>query len=79
MAKHTLKIFTGKQFIENFIKKETPTQVFFCKLCEILKNIFLEERLRTTASEDGAFLGKQIPLITFAKRNFIYFCAFSVN
>ena len=31
-------------------KKETPTQVFSCKICEIFKNTYFEEHLQTTAS-----------------------------
>ena len=34
----------------NFIKKKTLTQVFSCEFCEIFKNTFLAEHLRTTAS-----------------------------
>ena len=34
----------------NFIKKETPTQVFSCEYCEIFKNTYFEERLRTAGS-----------------------------
>ena len=34
----------------HFIKKETPTQVFFCEYCEIFKNTYFEKHLRTTAS-----------------------------
>ena len=30
--------------------KETPIQGFFCKICEIFKNLYFEEHLRTTAS-----------------------------
>ena len=33
-----------------FIKKETVTQVFSCEFCEIFKNIFSIEHLRTTVS-----------------------------
>ena len=29
----------------NFIKKDTPTQVFSCALCEIFKNTLLREHL----------------------------------
>ena len=29
--------------------KETPTQVFSCKLCDIFKNIYFEEHLRVAA------------------------------
>ena len=35
----------------NFIKKETPTRVFSCKICEIFKNTYFEEHLRTAPSE----------------------------
>ena len=34
-----------------FIKKETLTQVFSCKFCEISKNTFFTGHLWTTASE----------------------------
>ena len=34
----------------NFIKKETPSQVFSCEFCEISNNTFFTEHLRTTAS-----------------------------
>ena len=34
----------------DFIKKETPTQVFSCEICEIFKNTYFEEHLRTTDS-----------------------------
>ena len=30
--------------------KETATQAFCCKICEIFKNIYFEEHLRMTAS-----------------------------
>ena len=36
----------------NYIKKETPAQMFSCELCEIIKNIFFTEHLRVTASEN---------------------------
>ena len=54
--------FTGKHLCQslffnkvagaacNFIKKETLTQVFSCEFCEISKNTFFTEHLRTTAS-----------------------------
>ena len=38
--------FTGKH-----LKKETLAQVFSCVFCEISKNIFFTEQIRTTASE----------------------------
>ena len=40
--------------VDSFInKKEKPTQVFFCKICQIFKNIYFEKHLRATASEIG--------------------------
>ena len=36
--------FTGQAC--NFIKKETPTQMFSCEFCEIFKNTFFIEHLR---------------------------------
>ena len=45
--------FTGKHLCQslffNFIKKETLAQVFSCEFCEISKNNFFTEYLRTTA------------------------------
>ena len=35
----------------NFIKKETPVQIFSWGFCEISKNTFFTEHLRMTASE----------------------------
>ena len=35
----------------NFIKKDTPAQVFSCEFYKIFKNIFFTEHLRATASE----------------------------
>ena len=40
----------------NFIKKETPTQVFFCEFYKIFKNTFFTEHLRATAFECSALL-----------------------
>ena len=41
---------TSLQLACNFIKKGTLTQVFSCEFCEIFKNTFSAEHLRTTAS-----------------------------
>ena len=38
----------------NFIKKETPTQVFSCELSELFKNNYFVEDLRTVGSETPA-------------------------
>ena len=51
--------FTGKYlrqsfFFNNFIKKETLAHVFSCEFCEIFKNTFFTEYLRTTASRMAA-------------------------
>ena len=47
-------IFTEKRLCWskafNFIKKDTPTQVFSCKYCEIFKNTYFEEYLQTATS-----------------------------
>ena len=57
--------FTGKHMCQrfffnkvagqacNFIKKETLVQVLSCEFCEIFKNTFFTEQLRTTASPNG--------------------------
>ena len=37
----------------NFIKKEYLTQLFSCEFCEISKNTFFTEHLRTTASKQN--------------------------
>ena len=42
--------------IDNFIKKETPAQVFSCEFCEIFKNTFFTEDLQMTASENSSHL-----------------------
>ena len=34
----------------NVILKETPTQLFSCEYCEVFKNAYFEEYLRTAAS-----------------------------
>ena len=57
VLKNSVK-FTGKHFYWSlifnkvatacsFIKKETPVQVLSCEYCEIFKNIFFREHLRT--------------------------------
>ena len=48
----------GQAWGLNFIKKETPAQVFSCEFCNIFKNIFSIEHLLTTASApiDRCFL-----------------------
>ena len=35
----------------NFIKKETPTQVYSCEFCEIFKKNYFTEHLPTCASK----------------------------
>ena len=47
--------FTGEHLCQNlflkFIEKETLAQGFSCEFCEIFKDTFFAEHLRTTASE----------------------------
>ena len=49
MQKQPPELFYKKVFLKigasNFIKTETPTQVFSCEFCEISKNTFLTEHL----------------------------------
>ena len=47
----------------NFIKKETPVQVFSCEFCEILKNVLFKELFRVTASR-ATYLMKKMKLIS---------------
>ena len=35
----------------NFIRKETPTQLFFCEYCEIFKSTYFEESLRISEED----------------------------
>ena len=44
--------FTGKHLCQN----ETVVQVFSCEFCDIFKNTFFIEHLRTTASEKRRIL-----------------------
>ena len=64
--KQSPETFYKKGVLQNFIKltekymyiseslqiyqKEVPTQVFSCEICEIFKNIYFEEHMRTTSS-----------------------------
>ena len=38
------------QYSFQLYSKDTPTQVFFCEICEIFKNTYFEEHLWKTAS-----------------------------
>ena len=49
-AKFVGKCLYWSLFFCNFIKKETPTQVFSYEFSEIFKNIFFTKHLRATAS-----------------------------
>ena len=68
-------IFTGKHLCwsllikltvlkSNFIRKVTPTQVFFCEYCKNFQNTFFEH-LQTTASDVNylRFLQKQLKAV----------------
>ena len=46
---HYYKLLSYK--LNFYYSKETLTQVFSCEICEIFKNIYFEEHLRTSASE----------------------------
>ena len=53
----------------NFIKKKTPTQVFFYEYCEIFKNAYFEKHLRTTASVNSRAAVFHESLALPSKRN----------
>ena len=55
----------------NCIKKETLAQVFSCEFCEISKNTFFTEHLRTTASYN--YLNGLIINVNFVDRYSIQF------
>ena len=60
----------------NFIKKETPTQVFSCKCCKTFKNTYFEKHLWTAASLKrflDFFLACNKPSL------FIRFCYFTAS
>ena len=40
-----IKVQAPWPIVFNFIKKETPTQMFSCEICEVFQNIFLKEQL----------------------------------
>ena len=42
------------------VLKKTPTQVFYCEPCEMLKSTYSEEHLRTT---DSAYLKSKLQLM----------------
>ena len=44
----------------NFIEKGTPTQLFSCEFCYILKNTFFAEHLRVTTSDDASVFFNKI-------------------
>ena len=47
VSKTATVIWPGLQLYQ----KETPTQVFFCEICEIFNNTYFEEHLWTSASK----------------------------
>ena len=55
-------------------KKETSTQVFSCEICEIYKNTYFEEHLRTIASDTPLSLKASLKELINAKINV---CGFS--
>ena len=48
-AKKVLESLRRRSILQ-FFQKETPTLEIFCEYCEIFKNIYFEDYLRTTAS-----------------------------
>ena len=70
-----IKVLSFFEILENsqenthvrVLKRETLAQVFSCEFCEISKNTFFTEHLRTTASEV-----KQNEVFTIINRIFIF-------
>ena len=63
----------------NFIKKETPAQLFSSKFCKISKNIYLAECLPRTASDDLLFIkmeNKRISNIITSLKGIYFFLIF---
>ena len=71
-------LFFNKGLACNFIKKETLAQVFSFEFCEISKNTFSTEHLRTTASlRNTMFIftkSIQIRLITLFENKHCFCC-----
>ena len=58
--------FTGKHLCRSlFFNKETPTQVFSCEICEIFKNTYFVENLRTAAFAIRYYIDKKIVFINY--------------
>ena len=66
----------SQEFAEdcNFIKKETLAQVISCEFCEISKNNFLTEHLRTASSQ----IRSNILIISdvFVRRVYLFECIY---
>ena len=66
-----LKSLVIKLKASNFIKKETSTQIFFCKISEIFKNTYIQKYLLRTVSDFSnpaypfsSFFGKYVSIST---------------
>ena len=51
------------KWINNFLKKETLAQVLSCEFCEIFKNTYLAEYLRTAASVGSRLHGTKYDIL----------------
>ena len=47
IQKQPLEVFVKTGLLQNYLT-ETPTQVFSCEICEIFKDTYFEDYLRTT-------------------------------
>ena len=66
----------------NFIKKETPMQVFFCEICEIFKNTFFHRTPLVVTSAKRSKYAKMIfplPLLDPAVAALLNFCQISLH
>ena len=59
---------SSEHLLPNFILKETPTQVFSCKFCELFKNTYFVEGLQTAGCETptrGSLFNKVASMTTW--------------
>ena len=65
----SLLLLKLKAFRSATLLKENPTLMFFCKYCEIFKNVYFEKHLQTTAFANSRVSVSQESLALPFKRN----------
>ena len=59
----------------NFIKNETPIQVFSCKFCEVFRNTFFTEHLWRIASEDNIVNRFDVYVLYYLNLQYVILCS----